>query len=314
MGGKSIPQDWPEDEAISDPQQHDIVIPVMGITGSGKSTLINSLLGEKRLSVGHDIDPCTKVIKYVITKHPNDKALRIVFVDTPGLNSTIAPDREILQRIASWLKKSYRDGTRLAGIIYMHDISQARATSLACENLDYFDRLCAERNTQNVLLATAKWSSSGKNLEADREAELMGPEHWQPLLNRVGSRMGRLLDSTGKSAWALVNLIIADAFTFDTEKIEDDMRLMKESLKKKGDGPRLIAELEALLRSQKAMAQQLKGAKAVDDHLWKELVENDKQIRDNIRQIGTKVTLTERVKAFFWGPKGLRIHEGRSRR
>jgi len=85
------------------PEANDIVIPVMGITGSGKSTFINTLVPEADLVVGDDIDSCTKEVHATIVAHPNDPAHRVVFIDTPGLDSTNSPDETILRRIADWL-------------------------------------------------------------------------------------------------------------------------------------------------------------------------------------------------------------------
>ncbi|KAG6833276.1 hypothetical protein H0H87_009451 [Tephrocybe sp. NHM501043] len=288
-----------KDKVVTDPQPYDIVVPIMGITGSGKSTLINTLLKNTvDLSVGHDIDPCTQTVQYVAVAHPKAPTHRIVLVDTPGLNSTDAPDNEILERIASWLQRSYGHGMKLAGVVFLYEINQTRDLSLARNNLDHFERLCGDAATKNVILATTKWTTPPKDSDLQREAELQGPMHWGQLLRR-GSRMCRLDDVSYDAAWRLINLSLADAFTFDTEKIKDDVERMKESLKKKGEGLRLITTLEELLISQNNMAMDMKRGGGLTDILWNQLVENDKHIRDTLRQISTKVPLSQKVKSFF---------------
>ncbi|KAG6811106.1 hypothetical protein H0H92_008953 [Tricholoma furcatifolium] len=292
---------WPQDEAMAQPQPYDIVIPLLGVQGSGKSSLINTLTnGTAGLTVGHDIDPCTQAVQAVPIAHPKSPSRRIILIDTPGLDSTTAPDSEILERIASWLKKSYQDGVKLAGVLYLCEISQTRDFLVARKNLDHFDKLCGDRATKNVLLITTKWSVPPSQSELNREAALQDPAHWGHLIRR-GSRMRRLEDASPDCAWSVVNLSIADAFTFDTEKIKDDLKGMRDSLKKKKDGHRLITTLEELLVSQNVMALELKRSEElpIDDILWNQLVANDRRLRDTLYQIDVKVPLSQKLKAFF---------------
>jgi hypothetical protein len=44
-------------------------------------------------------------------------------VDTPGFNDTYRSDNEVLKELADWLLKSYQDGVKINGIIYLHRIS-----------------------------------------------------------------------------------------------------------------------------------------------------------------------------------------------
>ncbi|KAG6917331.1 hypothetical protein DXG01_002902 [Tephrocybe rancida] len=289
--GGTLPDNnvWPQDQAMSDPQPYDIIIPF----------LINTLTnGTAQLKVGHDIDPCTDVVQPISVTHPRAPTHRIILLDTPGLDSTISPDNEILERIAAWLKKSYHNGMKLAGVIYLCEISQTRDLSMARRNLDHFDKLCGDRATKNVILVTTKWSSPPSQFELKRETDLQAPAHWGHLVRR-GSRVRRLEDASSECAWSLILLSLADAFTFDTEKVKDDLERMRESLKKKRDGQRLIAELDELLLSQNRMALELKRDEGLSDVLWNQLVTNDHRLRDTLRQIGTKVPLSQKVKAFF---------------
>lgn len=124
------------------PEANDIVIPVMSITGSGKTTFINTLVPHAGLIVGGDIESCTEEVQAAIVAHPKDSAHRVVFIDTPGLDSTTAPDENILHRIAEWLNRSYKKDRRLAGSIYLFEITQPRVRApLVLQNLAYFDKL-----------------------------------------------------------------------------------------------------------------------------------------------------------------------------
>ncbi|KAH0578627.1 hypothetical protein H2248_003765 [Termitomyces sp. 'cryptogamus'] len=320
---------WNEDKAMTDPHPYDIVIPwVILLLSSQRSNylteswaslgvgrarfglgnlkisklirfqLINILSNNAAgLSVGHGVDPCTQTIQYIVVVHPTAPTHRIVLLDTPGLDSIDAPDDEILERIASWLKKSYSDGMKLAGVIFLYEISRARDLSLARKNLDRFESLCGDTATKNVLLVTTKWTTPPKDSDLDREAQLQGPGHWGQLIRR-GSRMCRLDDLSYEAAWKLINLSLADAFTFDTEKIKDDVDRIRESLNKKGDSQGLITTLEELLLSQNNMALEMKRGGSTDI-LWSQLVENDRRVRDTLRQLNAKVPLSQKFISFL---------------
>ncbi|KAF8064963.1 P-loop containing nucleoside triphosphate hydrolase protein [Lyophyllum atratum] len=276
------------------PQPNDIVIPIMGITGSGKSTFINILAPEAGLVVGDDIDVCTTEVQPAVIAHPNDSAYRVVLIDTPGLDSTTCPDDRILRNIAQWLNQYYYKDRRLAGIIYLFEITQSRlSASTVLRNLAYFDGLCGSAATKNVILASTKWSPNPTEKEMTRQVDLANI--------RPGSRVHRF-ENTTDSAWAIVNMILADAFTFDTEALQEHVKLLGDSLKRKGNDQRLITELEASLQEQNRMAEQLKRAGGVqigDGGLWEKLVENDKTMRGTLAQIGNKIPISLKIKSFF---------------
>ncbi|KAJ2924086.1 hypothetical protein H1R20_g13011, partial [Candolleomyces eurysporus] len=82
-----------------DARDTDIVIPIIGRGGAGKSTFINYLLqgascSGKAVLVGHGLDPCTTQLEYVVIDSGCRSELKdiinrkIVLVDTPGLDGT----------------------------------------------------------------------------------------------------------------------------------------------------------------------------------------------------------------------------------
>jgi hypothetical protein len=99
-----------------------------------------------------------------------------VLVDTPGFDDSFESDQVITEKILKWLESSYRAGTRLDGIIYLHSIARSRMTGSAYDNLCMFRKLCGNDCFKNVILATTFWdsvsSSDGnarvKQLEEDR--------------------------------------------------------------------------------------------------------------------------------------------------
>jgi hypothetical protein len=99
-----------------------------------------------------------------------------VLVDTPGFDDSFESDQVITEKILKWLESSYRAGTRLDGIIYLHSIAKPRMTGSAYDNLCMFRKLCGNDCFKNVILATTFWDSVApsdgdarvKQLEEDR--------------------------------------------------------------------------------------------------------------------------------------------------
>ncbi|KFA80566.1 hypothetical protein S40288_09586 [Stachybotrys chartarum IBT 40288] len=134
----------------------DVVIAVMGMTGSGKTTFISKVTGRSDLKIGHDLTSCTRDIKAIDTKI-GDTIVR--FVDTPGFSDTNLSDTEVLEMIAEYLAMAYENNVKLSGIIYLHPISDNRVTHHAIKNLEMFRNLTGEKNLGNVVLTTSMWTA-----------------------------------------------------------------------------------------------------------------------------------------------------------
>ncbi|KAK8026501.1 hypothetical protein PG991_003557 [Apiospora marii] len=132
----------------------DIVIAVMGVTGSGKSTFVSQLVGE---------DTAAVTCAYEFHR-PGQGSVHIV--DTPGFDDTYTADAEVLRDIAAFMTKTYQSSVKLAGIIYLHRITDNRVSGSALRNLRMFKELCGQDVYKHVILATSMWN---KLLEADKE-------------------------------------------------------------------------------------------------------------------------------------------------
>ena len=79
---------------------------------------------------------------------------------------------------------------KLAGIIYLHEISQDRIES---RNLTIFRKLCGDKASKHVVLATTKWRKVDESNGADREEELKSA-FWNVMI-RHGSPITRFEDN-----------------------------------------------------------------------------------------------------------------------
>ncbi|KAH7921537.1 hypothetical protein BV22DRAFT_1132205 [Leucogyrophana mollusca] len=146
------------DTVVHDARSDDVVIPVIGETGVGKSTFINAAAGKTAIPVGHDWNSYTEHIRHIAVPHPNDPSRRVVFVDAPGFNNTYAAgagDLDIFDRLTSWLRNSYSESTKISGFIYPQDVSQDSVVGTPLRNmLAKLKKLSCFNGTQSLILAT----------------------------------------------------------------------------------------------------------------------------------------------------------------
>ncbi|KAH7923779.1 hypothetical protein BV22DRAFT_1068031 [Leucogyrophana mollusca] len=198
----------PDNVIVPNPTKNDIIIPIIGTSGVGKSTFINVAVGKEVATVGHGLQSCTTAIEHIVCPYPNDPSRRVIFIDTPGFDSTYADgdDLNTLKRIGFWLARSYSTDTKLAGIIYMHDITQSRVLKKPRpENFDKYDELCGDDGAQRVVLATTKWCDIAEDAANQHQTQL-SMKFWKDMLDR-GSCMAQFR-RTPESAWDIINHIV----------------------------------------------------------------------------------------------------------
>lgn len=188
---------------------NDLIIAVMGITGSGKSTFISHLV-DSDVTIGHDLSSCTMEIGIHSFFYKNKR--RIYLIDTPGFDDTNRSDTDVLKDIAFFLTQTYKRTVKLAGIVYLHRVTDVRMAGSSLRNLGMFKKLCGEDAYQHVVLATTMWDeltgrNAGYETGVKREQELLSRKEWWGLMAQRGSKVVR--HSNDKpSAEAIVSLIV----------------------------------------------------------------------------------------------------------
>lgn len=106
-----------------------------------------------------------------------------VLVDTPGFDDANRSDLEVLSEILKWFE-AVSPYCTLAGILYVHDITQARFTASAKLNVHMLQALCGPDFYPNVTIVTTKWGNlvdKAQRAAWERQRELEG-EHWDELI------------------------------------------------------------------------------------------------------------------------------------
>jgi len=173
----------------------------MGPTGAGKTTLVNELSGAN-FKVGHGLESETQQIQ---TATCSINGQQVHLIDTPGFDDTYKTDADILNLIATHLADTYRSGCQLAGILYLHRITDNRVGGVSYKNMKVFETLCGEGAMASVILCTTMWSQVPEHVGATREEELVA-EFWRNMI-RKGAAMRRMLDSQDSATQIISSLI-----------------------------------------------------------------------------------------------------------
>jgi len=274
----------------------DRVVFVMGPTGSGKSTFIDCAARQNGQTIGHKLRPFTSAIQTVRIDHSTLGS--VVFVDTPGFDSTTKSDVEILTMISNWLVKVYEGKLNLAAIIYMHKISDHRMTGSLLKNLKMFTSVCGRKAMPHVVIATTMWGKVDPVEGAKREEELKG-DFWKDIL-AAGCRTERF-EQTYKSAWDIVGIVADDgrgAVPLLPREMVDSGRRLNET----EAGITLNRELEKLIKDWKDAGRRLtQQAKTQDNEAvvqeLNQIEERIGQIADQLREM--KIPFVRKVRLYF---------------
>ena len=118
---------------------------LVGIPNSGKSTLINKLVGKKISIVSHKVQTTRFCIKGICNFNLSDKLKsQIIFIDTPGI---FLPKRRLEKAMvsAAWSELNFTDK-----VIFIHDVSK----NLDCNTKEIIDKIFHIK--PNIILALNK--------------------------------------------------------------------------------------------------------------------------------------------------------------
>ena len=83
----------------------------------------------------------------------------------------------------------YKSGSTLAGVIYIHRISDGRFTGASSRNFGMFRKLCGDTTLKNVIFLTNMWGTVTKDVGEAREKQLT-TKFFKPALDK-GAQLAR---------------------------------------------------------------------------------------------------------------------------
>ncbi|KAF8627094.1 hypothetical protein AX15_004545 [Amanita polypyramis BW_CC] len=234
--------------------QDDIVIAVMGATGSGKSSFIKLLTDNADVHVGDGLDSETENIQ-IVPFLDATSGRNVVIVDTPGFDDSRPniSDTDILKKITDFLLTEYDKHRKLNGLIYLQRISDPRFSGQSRRNLLMFRNLCGTKAYENVVALTTFWDQVS-NQEGVKREQQMRTKFFQDLA-RGGARFMRH-DRTIESARKVLQHVLTLAPT--NVLIQDEIRLEGKTLEETAAGSVHREEVARIIEKHKKDIADLK--------------------------------------------------------
>ena len=179
----------------------------------------------------------------------------------------------------------YEKKSKLAGVIYVHRISDYRFTGIAGRNFRMFRELCGDTTLKNVVLVTNMWDEVSRDAGESREKEL-STNFFKPALDK-GARMARH-HNTEQSARDIVRMIVRSrpvVLQIQRELVDERREITHTSA-----GEIINRELNELIRRhqgslneiQEEMRQALRDK---DEETRQELEEQKQKLQEEMRRI-----------------------------
>ncbi|KAJ7780608.1 P-loop containing nucleoside triphosphate hydrolase protein [Mycena maculata] len=258
--------------------QDEVVIAVLGSTGSGKSSFIKLVTGDASIGIGDSLESETLDVK-TFPFHDPTSGRKVIIVDTPGFDDSRAgvTDTDVLKKIANFLVGEYDKDRKLNGLIYFQRISDPRFGGQAGSNLRMFKKLCGEEPFKNVVVVTTFWDRVASEQEGSKREEELKSKFFRDLVGG-GARFMRH-DRTAESAQKVLGHIFTLVPT--NVQIQEEIRVQGKSLEDTAAGSMRREEVEEIMARHKQEVADLKAEMATirrnDEEARRELeAERDK--------------------------------------
>ncbi|KAI6010017.1 kinase-like domain-containing protein [Pisolithus marmoratus] len=193
-----------ESQAVEEARMEDIIIAIMGPTGSGKSSFIDKVAtGGTGEGVGHDLTPYTSKVKATRCTFEESS---VVLVDTPGFDDARISDLDVLKMVSNWLNEEYQKGTTVSAMVYFHRITDNQMLWAPLKILRVLEKLCGKVVMPKVVLVTTMWDEVDDDGDGEERLNKLKNTCWQMMISK-GSKTFEY-KNTGESAMQLIRSIV----------------------------------------------------------------------------------------------------------
>lgn len=113
-----------------------------------------------------------EVQDYVLLYAFKGTTYEVHLVDSPGFDDDIVGDAKVLEGIAAYVNLTYKLKERLAGVLYLHDITKARMGGVGKRNIRMLEQMIGLDKFKNCTIVTTKWGSTNLQDAELRETTL----------------------------------------------------------------------------------------------------------------------------------------------
>ena len=315
-----------------------LYILVMGLTGAGKSTFIYDLTGNSKIPIGKASDLHRGTLRIrnaptlfpflsgisissltlktlLVTEEVQDYVLlnvvqgityEVHLIDSPGFDDDIVGDVEVLESITAYVNLTYKLKERLAGVLYLHDITKAKMGGVGRRNIRMLEKMIGLDKFKNCTIVTTKWGSTNLQDAEKRETSLRTDKAFFGSMLQTGqltrnADFRRYFPKSKECALDIIKPYLRNKFTAEISKQMVAPRGPKLPLDKTEAG-KLVAENLEKVAELEGENEQLRNAKHTlskhfDEKLFQDFRRESKHLRRKIalQRTGRWITRTSIV-------------------
>ncbi|CAN9277486.1 unnamed protein product [Alternaria alternata] len=168
---------------------NEMVIGVVGVTGSGKSSFIKRVTQRSDIRTSTDTESVTQEIAQYRFQ---SGGVNYILFDTPGFDDSKRDDEEVYRELAHWMAQSFRKGQLLNGLLYLQAVNIPRQRGSQIRNLLMFKKLCGNNNFNNIVLGLSFCDMEADATIWSHQQELTNTWEWWGEMVSKGSRIERI--------------------------------------------------------------------------------------------------------------------------
>ena len=227
-----------------------------------------------------------EVQDYILFWNHHNTEYEIHLFDSPGFDDGTMQDTEILAKVADFVNFNYRLKKTLAGVLYLHDITKAKPSTVAKKNLRMLEEMLGVEKWNNCMLLTTRWGCTNRVDEEAREQALKkNDDYFGLMLNNVHKARIERFDPMNKArAMVIIEPFLRNNFV---TKMSEQMADHGMALGETGAG-RVVADgLQELAKKEQDLAK-VNAAKEIlarkfDESLFLEFKEKRKKLRQKAK-------------------------------
>lgn len=197
-----------------------LYILVIGLSGAGKSTFISTVTENDTIPIGaasNLMGETQEVQDYILDYDHNGVLYEIHLIDSPGFEDGALIDTDVLSRIADYVNMIYKLNQRLAGVLYLHDITKTKVGWTGKRNLRMLGHMIGTDAYSHCTFVTTRWgcTTNSKDEEAREKSLREEPEFFGSMLdnNGMNANMERFDPRTKKRALEIIIPYLDRKFT-----------------------------------------------------------------------------------------------------
>ncbi len=227
-----------------------------------------------------------EVQDYILDYRHNGVPYEIHLIDSPGFDDGALADIQVLSRIALYVNTNYRLKHKLAGVLYLHDITKPRMGGVALKNLRMLQEMIGNEGYGNCTLVTTKWGcTTTPQDEVEHEKTLEREDRYfgSMLRSPQPAKMKRFDPKTRKTALDIITPYLNNQFTLQISRQMADPDGPKLALGETKAGMVIADNLEKLAQSKEELAKAQKTLlEKHDEDLFAEFKHKRKMLRRKI--------------------------------